>query len=87
MNHLLKTTNVLREKSVEKLAKEITSTIHLVAIDADCFFTASEIRMCFSALKKYKKNVLYNQIQSVHGHDAFLIEYRQLNKILKPIFK
>lgn len=86
MNHLLKTTNVLSKKSVEKFAKEITSAIHLVAIDTDYFFTASEIRMCFTALKKYKKNVFYNQIQSVHGHDAFLIEYNQLNKILNPIF-
>lgn len=86
MNHLLKTTNVLREQSVEKLAKEISSAIHLVAIDTDYFFTANEIRMCFTSLKKYKKNVFYNQIQSIHGHDAFLIEYNQLNKILKPIF-
>ncbi len=86
MNHLLKTTDVLREKSVECFAKEITSTIHLVAIDTDYFFTANEIKTCFTSLKAHKNNVYYNEIKSIHGHDAFLIEYDQLNKILKPIF-
>jgi homoserine O-acetyltransferase len=87
MNHLLKTTNVLKENNVEELAEKIQSNIHLVSVDMDYFFTANEIRMCYTALRKTKKNVFYNQIQSIHGHDAFLIEYKQLNKILKPIFK
>jgi homoserine O-acetyltransferase len=86
MNHLLKTIDVLKESSSKEFARKITSSIHLVAIDSDCFFTANEIRMCFTALKNHKQNVFYNQIQSIHGHDAFLIEYDQLNKILKPIF-
>lgn len=86
MNHLLRTIDVLKEKKVEELANAITSTVYLVAIDTDYFFTANEIRMCFTALKKHKENVFYNQIQSMHGHDAFLIEYDQLNKILQPIF-
>lgn len=86
MNHLLKTTDVLRDKTAEEFANEITSTIHLVAIDTDYFFTANEIKTCFSSLKKHKNNVYYNEIKSIHGHDAFLIEYNQLNKILKSIF-
>ena len=86
MNHLLKTTDVLKENSEMELAEKISSTIHLVAIDTDCFFTANEIESCFTSLKTHKDNVYYNEIQSIHGHDAFLIEYDQLNDILKPIF-
>lgn len=86
MNHLLKTTNILKDTSVEELAKKIQSNVHLVSVDTDYFFTANEIRTCFTNLKKHKQNVFYSQIKSIHGHDAFLIEYDQLNKILKAIF-
>ena len=86
MNHLLKTTDVLKENTLEEFAKKIQSNIHLVSVDTDCFFTANEIRTCFTNLKKHKQNVFYSQIQSIHGHDAFLIEFEQLNAILNPIF-
>jgi homoserine O-acetyltransferase/O-succinyltransferase len=86
MNHLLKTTNVLKTHTVETFANEIQSNIHLVAVDTDYFFTASDIKMCHESIKKFKKNVYYNEINSIHGHDAFLIEFEQLNKILEPVF-
>lgn len=87
MNHLLKTTNVFKEykRSVEFYSK-IKANICLVSIDSDYFFTAKEIKETHSKLINNKVKATYNEIQSIHGHDAFLIEYEQLNKILKPIF-
>lgn len=87
MNHLLKTTNVFKEyKSSVEFYSKIKANICLVSIDSDYFFTAKEIKETHSKLINNKVKATYNEIQSIHGHDAFLIEYEQLNKILKPIF-
>lgn len=80
MNHLL-----MNIKSDESQLEKIKANIHLIAVDTDLFFPASEIRMCFENLKKNKDNVFYQEIKSIHGHDAFLMEYEQLNTIIKNI--
>jgi homoserine O-acetyltransferase len=51
------------------------------------FFTAKENVETYEELKKFKDNVFYSEIDSVHGHDAFLIEYKQLDHLLADIFK
>ncbi|SMP19259.1 alpha/beta fold hydrolase [Chryseobacterium profundimaris] len=80
MNHLL-----MNIKSDESQLEKIEAQIHLVAVDTDLFFPAAEIRMCFEKLKENKDNVFYQEIKSIHGHDAFLMEYEQLNTIIKNI--
>ncbi|WP_411911989.1 alpha/beta fold hydrolase [Chryseobacterium salviniae] len=80
MNQLLMTINANECES-----KKINAQIHFIAVDTDLFFPASEIRMCFEKLKKEKDNVFYHEIKSIHGHDAFLMEYEQLNAIIKNI--
>lgn len=87
MNHLLKTTDIFKNKVQSEVIKSITSSIYLISVDSDCFFTASDIKTTFQEIKNYKKNAFYHEIKSIHGHDAFLIEYKQLNEILKSIFK
>ncbi|UKB84487.1 alpha/beta fold hydrolase [Chryseobacterium sp. MEBOG06] len=80
MNHLLMNINA-NEAALEK----IEARMHMISVDTDLFFPASEIRMCFEKLKEKNKNVSYHEIQSIHGHDAFLMEYQQLNNIIKNI--
>lgn len=80
MNHLLMNIN-----AEELKLKNIRAQIHLVSVDTDLFFPAAEIRMCFHKLKENKKDVFYHEIKSIHGHDAFLMEYEQLNTIIKNI--
>ncbi|GAB0156112.1 alpha/beta fold hydrolase [Chryseobacterium sp. Alg-005] len=80
MNHLLMNIN-----TEEKMLEKIKARMHLISVDSDLFFPASEIRMCFEKLKEKRENVFYHEIQSIHGHDAFLMEYEQLNNIIKNI--
>ena len=86
MNHLLKTTNCFKPSNLSEVLQSLASNIHLVSVDRDYFFTANEIKTAFQEIKKQKNNVFYHEIKSIHGHDAFLIEYEQLNTILTPIF-
>lgn len=80
MNHLLMTIDAPLES-----LKNITAEIHLVAVDTDLFFPAFEIKNAFNQFKDGNK-IHYHEIKSIHGHDAFLMEYEQLNHILKPFF-
>ena len=87
MNQLLKTIDVTKngEKKIEIL-NQIDANIHIIGVDSDLFFTAEENRETHKKLALTKENVTYNEIKSVHGHDAFLMEYDQLQKIIAPIF-
>ena len=87
MNHLLKTNNITRNRaSFIEIATKIASNIHLVSVDTDLFFTPDENIATYKELEKIRKNIFYHEIKSIHGHDAFLIEYEQLNNLLSPIF-
>lgn len=81
MNHLLKTIGVNTEA-----VKSIRASIHLVAVGTDLLFTPQEIRKTFRQLIAAGRNVSYSEIDSVHGHDAFLIEHKRLEAILVPVF-
>ncbi|MCO6174387.1 alpha/beta fold hydrolase [Flavobacterium sp. NRK F10] len=87
MNHLLRTIDITNGNgNFEKTVEKVTSEIHIVAVDTDYFFTADENLKTYENLKKLRKKVNWHQIESIHGHDAFLIEFEQLNTILKDIF-
>jgi len=88
MNQLLKTIDITRNgEDFQTLMSKTNADIHIIAIDSDLFFTPKENRETFQELKKFKENVFYSEINSVHGHDAFLIEYKQLDNLLAGIFQ
>ena len=87
MNQLLRSIDVTNngERNIEIL-DAIEADIHIIGVDSDLFFTAEENKQTHKKLALTKANVTYNEINSVHGHDAFLIEYDQLQVIIEPIF-
>ncbi|WOD44498.1 bifunctional aspartate kinase/homoserine dehydrogenase I [Hwangdonia lutea] len=87
MNQLLKTIDVTKNRKNDfNVLENIKGNIHIIGVDSDLFFTAEENRQTHKQLAVTNPNVTYNEINSVHGHDAFLIEYEQLEKIIEGIF-
>lgn len=88
MNQLLRTIDITRdgEKAFRELQTSNTK-VHIIGVNSDLFFTAEENKETFRHLAQANANVTYGEVQSLHGHDAFLIEFQQLENLLKPIFK
>ncbi len=87
MNHLLRTIGQdLTTDHIINFAQNTDIAIHCVAVDSDYLFTKDEQEAAYKLIKTHYQNIDFNQINSIHGHDAFLIEYKQLNSILAPIF-
>jgi homoserine O-acetyltransferase len=87
MNQLLKTIDISRNReSFVSVASQIEADIHIIGINSDLFFTVNENKETYETLKKHKTNVTFQEIDSIHGHDAFLIEYKQLDSLLNGVF-
>jgi len=87
MNQLLKTIDVTKNRGDDfNVLENIKANIHIIGVDSDLFFTAEENRETHKHLALTHPNVTYNEIHSVHGHDAFLMEYEQLENIIEGIF-
>lgn len=84
MTHLTYTIGVC--ESAEELA-HIQSAIHLISIDSDLLFTHDRAVATYQALLPlHPEGLTLDTIHSIHGHDAFLMEYQQLNDIVAPYF-
>jgi homoserine O-acetyltransferase len=87
MNQVLRTIDITNSRgSFLEVASKIKSDIHLITINSDLFFKSNENWDTYVELKSAKDNVTIGEIKSIHGHDAFLIEFHQLTALLKPIF-
>ncbi|MDP5044701.1 MAG: aspartate kinase, partial [Leeuwenhoekiella sp.] len=88
MNQLLKTIDVTRgREGFNEILSKVEANIHIIGVDSDLFFTPAENRETYKQLAQHKNNVTYGEINSVHGHDAFLIEFEQLEQLLYPVFR
>lgn len=65
-----------------KALAEIKAKVLAIGVDTDVLFTPSESQH----ISKYACYGTYREITSIYGHDAFLIEYSQMNYILKSFY-
>ena len=88
LNHLLSTVDVTRSRApFPELASQIKARVHQIGVDSDFFFVPQEIKETQNQLNKAGIENTYNEIKSIHGHDAFLIECDQLSDFLSGVFK
>lgn len=65
-------------KSYEKVLGNIDIPILVIGVDTDLLYPPAEQK----ELARLLKHGTYKEIESPHGHDAFLIEFDQLNEII-----
>lgn len=87
MNQLVKTIDITKDRgNFEQVMQSVETQIHIIGTNSDLYFVPEENIETHQLLQKMGKQSTYQEIKSIHGHDAFLIEYQQLDVFLKKIF-
>jgi homoserine O-acetyltransferase/O-succinyltransferase len=68
---------------IEKALSEIKAQALVIGINSDLLFPTSEQRFLANAIPNAKVEIM----SSIYGHDGFLVEFEQLNKILKHYYR
>lgn len=88
MNHLLGSIGKGSDKNqYHKASQKSNTQIVIVSISSDWLFHPQHQIEWADELKKTQKNVTHHSLESIHGHDAFLIEFKKLAKIIAPYYE
>lgn len=89
MNNLLSSIgiNYKSRNDFKILAEKISAKIHLVGINTDLLFPNFEIQKSFIFFSGIGKDISFHEIESDHGHDAFLIEFEKMHRQINKIFQ
>jgi len=68
--------------SLQEAYQNIQAKVLSIGINTDRLFTANEMKQSVNDLVDLGKTAVYDEIKTAHGHDAFLIEFDQLNRII-----
>ncbi len=71
--------------SLEDSLSHIESDIVLISFKSDLLFLPKEMEKIYTTLKNLNKphKVIYHQVDSNYGHDAFLVEYDKFSHYIK----
>lgn len=75
--------------SLNKAMKKIKAEVLMVSFSSDWLFSPAQAKEIVQALTMNNKDVSYIEIESIHGHDAFLLDKKSIaeNKIMGQAFK
>jgi homoserine O-acetyltransferase len=76
--------DVARNGGEDHWLRQIAAPMLLVGISSDWLFPPDEIASLAKRVRAQGNNVSYVEIDSPHGHDAFLKEWDQLTTIIAP---
>lgn len=83
MTLLLNSVNLSKGNDLENSFQKIQAKVALVAIDSDLLFPIDSCKKTYHSLLNAGVQSSFHTIKSEHGHDAFLIEYQQMEQILQ----
>lgn len=87
MNHYLSSHDLSRGRgSFDEAVRQLRARVVMIGIDSDLFFQPACNREAATVLQRAGLDAVYREISSIHGHDGFLIEYEQLNRLLEDVF-
>jgi len=73
--------------SLEEAFAGVMAKYLIVSYNSDWLFTTEQSREILQALMRNEKDVSFIEINSTYGHDAFLVEYKQLKRIIVPFLE
>jgi len=73
--------------SIYKALKPSKAKFLVISFSSDWLFPQEQMKEIVKGLMKADKDVSYCDIESSYGHDAFLLEYEQQEKIIKSFLR
>lgn len=67
---------------LEEALARVKARVLAIGIDSDVLYYPAELRATVAELRRMGKAASYDEIRSIYGHDAFLVEYPQLNRLV-----
>lgn len=84
LTRLMDSHDVSRDRgSFEEVLRKLTIPILVMGIDSDLLYPTYEQK----ELTELIPNAIYKEINSMYGHDAFLIEFEQINEALNEFLE
>ena len=69
--------------SLAKAFKATKAKFLCISFSTDWLFPTPEVKSFVKALRRAGKDVAYTEIETDKGHDAFLLEFDTLSKLVK----